>query len=175
MAPGGIFVQPLSAAAPGPRFAPPLTGGAPGGSSTRAPPPRFSSAPPGTPRDSGSEDSDNNSSSASAAPVSSAALLAELVYDFFPEVRPVSVSAPPPRCGFEAWFDPSPASSSSRTRYRVYPRVDAVVSEVADRAAAIHRRSKPLSAILPHKIRRYAVVDQPLFEAPLLVNPSFSR
>ena len=109
MAPGGVFVLPLSAAAPGPRFAPPLTGGAPGGSSTRAPPPRFSSAPPGTPRDSRSEDSVSDSSSASAAPVSSDALLAELVYDFCPEARPVSDSAPPPRCGFEAWFDPSQA------------------------------------------------------------------
>ena len=52
--------------------------------------------------------------------------------------------------------------------------VDAVVSEVADRAAALHRRSKPLSAILPRKIRRYAVVVQPLFAAPLPVNQSFS-
>ena len=175
MASGGVFVPPLSAAAPGPRFAPPLTGGAAGRSSTRAPPPRFSSVPPGTLRVSGSEDSDSDSSSASAAPVASATLLAELVYDFCPEVRPVSDSAPPPRCGYEAWFDPSPASSSSRPRYRVYPRVDAVVSEVADHAAALHRRSKPLSAILPHKIRRYAVADQPLFAAPLPVNPSFSR
>ena len=175
MAPGGVFAPPLSAAAPGPRFAPPLTGGAPGGSSTRAPLPRFSSAPPGTPRDSGSEDSDSYSSSASAAPVSSAAFLAGLVYDFCPEARPVSVSAPPPCCGFEAWFDPSPASSSSWTRYRVYPRVDAVVSEVADRADALHHRSKLLSAILPLKIRRYAVADQPIFAALLPVNPSFSR
>ena len=135
----------------------------------------FSSAPPGTPRDSGSEDTDSDSSSASAAPVASAALLAELVYDFCPEARPVSDSAPPPRCGFEAWFDLSLASSSSRPRYRVYPRVDAVVSKVADRAAALHRRSKLLSAILLRKIHRYAVADQPLFAAPLPVNQSFSR
>ena len=81
----------------------------------------------------------------------------------------------PPRCGFETWFDPSPASSSSRPHYRVYPRVVAVVSEVANRAAALHRRSKPLSAILPCKIHRYAVADQPLFAAPQPVNPSFSR
>ena len=32
----------------------------------------------------------------------------------------------------------------------------------------------PLSAILPRKIRRYAVADQPLFAALLPVNPSFS-
>ena len=86
----------------------------------------------------------------------------------------MSDSAPPPRCGFETWFDPSPASSS-RPRYRVYPRVVAVVSEVTDHAAALHRCCNLLSAILPHKIRRYAVADQPLFAAPQPVNPSFSR
>ena len=175
VAPGGVFVPPLSAAAPDPRFTPPPPGGVPGGSSALAPPPRFSSAPPRTPHDSGSEDSDSGSSSASAAPDSSAAQLAELVYDFCLEARPVSDSAPPPRCGFESWFDPYPASSSSRPRYRVYPRVDAVESEVADRAAALHRRSKPLSVVLPRKIRRYAVADQPHFAAPQPVNPSFSR
>ena len=150
LATGGVFVPPLSTAAPGPRFAPPPPGGM-------------------------SEDSDSGSSSASAAPDSSAAQLAELVYDFCPEARPVSDSAPPPCCGFESWFDPSPASSSSRPRYRVYPRVDEVESEVADCAAALHRHSKPLSAVLPRKIHGYAVVDQPLFAAPQPVNPSFSR
>ena len=132
-----------------------------------------SSAPPGTPRDSGSEDSDSGSSSADLD--SAAVQLADLVYDFCPEARPVSDSAPPPRCGFESWFDPSPTSSSSRPRYRVYPQVAAVESEVTDRAAALHRRSKPLSAVLPRKIRRYAVADQPLFAAPQPLNLSFSR
>ena len=135
----------------------------------------FSSAPPGTPLGSESEDSDSDSSSASAALDSAASQLADLVYDFCPEARPVSDSAPPPRCGFESWFDPSPASSSSRPRYRVYPRVAAVESEVADRAAALHCRSKPLSAVLPRKIRRHAVADQPLFAVPQPLNPSFSR
>ena len=86
----------------------------------------------------------------------------------------MSDSAPPPHCGFKSWFDPSPASSSTRPRYRVYLRVDAVESEVADRAAAFHRRSKPLSVVLPRKICHYAVADQPLFAAPQPVNPSFS-
>ena len=101
LAPGGVFVPPLSASAPGPRFALPPPGSTPGGSSAHAPPPQLSSAPPGTPRNSGPEDSDSGSSSASAALDSSAAQLAKLVYDFCPEARPVSNSAPPPRCGFE--------------------------------------------------------------------------
>ena len=85
----------------------------------------------------------------------------------------MSDSAPPPR--FESWFDPSPTSSSSRPHYRVYPQVAAVESEVTDRTAALHRRSKPLSAVLPRKVRRYVVADQPHFAAPQPVNPSFSR
>ena len=68
----------------------------------------------------------------------------------------------------------SPASSSSRPRYRVYPRVVAVMSEVAAQAAALHRPSKPFSANLSRQIRRYVVTDQPLFVAPQPVNPSFS-
>ena len=70
---------------------------------------------------------------------------------------------------------PSPASSSSQPRYRVYPRVVAVVSEVVVRATALHCRSKSLSAILPRQIRRYAVAVQPLFAAPPPINPSFSH
>ena len=150
VAPSGAFAQPPSAAAPSPCTAPPPSGAAPGGYS--GPAPRFPSAPSRTPRDFESEDSDSGSSSASAVGDSSATQLAELVYGFCPEARPVSDSAPAPRCGFEAWFDPSPALS--RPRYRLYPRVAVVESEVADRAAALHRRCKPLSAVLPRKVRR---------------------
>ena len=95
LAPGGVFVQPPSADALGPRAAPPPSGAAPGGSSGLAL--QFPSAPPGAPRDSESEDSDSGSSSASAALDSSATQLAELVYEFCSEARPVFDSAPPPR------------------------------------------------------------------------------
>ena len=118
-APCGVFVPPLSSAAPGvaapsfhdPRLAPLPAVGATGWSSAPFQPPRFSSAPLGTPRDSESEDSDSGSSSASAALDSAATQLADLIYDFCPEAKPVSDSAPPPRCGFESWFDPSPTLS----------------------------------------------------------------
>ena len=173
MGPGGAFSQPPSAVAPDPRAAPPPSGAAPSGFS--GPAPRFPSAPPGTPRDSESEDSDSGSSSTSAVVDSSATQLAELVIAFCPEARPVSDSAPPPRCGFEAWFDQSLALSSSCPRYRLYPLVAAVESEVADRAAALLGCSKPLSAVLPRKVRCYSVADQPLFAAPQPVNPSFSH
>ena len=175
--PGGVFVPPLSSAAPGvaspfvsdPRLAPQPTVGASDWSSAAFQPPQFPSASLRNPRVSESEGSDSEGSSASAAQ------LAELVYDFCPEAQPVSDSAPPPRCGFESWFDPSPTSSFSWPHYRVYPRVAAVESKVSDRAAALHRRSKPLSAVCPRKVRQYAVADQPHFAAPQPVNPLFSR
>ena len=85
----------------------------------------------------------------------------------------MSNSAPPPRCGFESWFNPS-LTSSSRPHYRVYPRVAAVESEVTDRAAALHRLSKPLSVVLPCKVRRYEVADQPHFAALQPVKSRFS-
>ena len=97
-APGGVFVPPLSTAAPSvaaasypdPHLAPPPPVSTPGWSSAHVPPPRFSSAPPGTPRGSESEDSDSDGSSASAALDYAAAQLADLVYEFCPEARPVS-------------------------------------------------------------------------------------
>ena len=74
-APGGVFVPPLSSAAPAvaspsisdPRLAPQPAIGASGWSSAAFQPPRFPSAPLGTPRVSESEDSDSEGSSASAA------------------------------------------------------------------------------------------------------------
>ena len=123
--PGGVFIPPLSSAAPGvaspfvidPRLALQPTVGASGWSSAAFQLPQFPSAPLGTPRVSESEGSDSEGSSASAAHDSAAAQLAELVYVFCPEAQPVSDSARPPRCGFESWFDPSPTLSSSRPYY----------------------------------------------------------
>ena len=170
---GGVFVPPLSAAAPSvaaasypdPRLAPPPPVDATGWSSTYVPPPQFSSAPPGTPHDSESEDSDSGSSSASAALDSAAVQLVDLVYGFCPETILLLLLGEVSSLG----LTPSPASSSSRPRYHVYPRVAAVESEVADRAAALHRHSKPLSAVLPRKICHYAVWGSAAFCGPAAV------
>ena len=37
------------------------------------------------------------------------------------------------------------------------------------------RRSKPLSAVLPKKVRRYAVADSQHFSVSQLINPDFAR
>ena len=100
--------------------------------------------------------------------------LADLIYEVCPDLRPLSDDAHPPRCGFEAWFG-QPESSSSRQRFRLYPRVAEVESEVVARAEALARRAKPLSQVLPARSRCYTIADEPLFASSLPVNPSFAQ
>ena len=91
-----------------------------------------------------------------------------------PNSHPLLDGARPPRCEFEGWFG-QPESHSSRPRFRLYPRVGEVELEVAARAEALARRSKPLSQLLPSRSRRHAVADLPLFASSLAVNPSFAQ
>ena len=100
--------------------------------------------------------------------------MADLIYEVCPDSRPLSDDASPPRCGFEAWFG-QPESTASKQRFRLYPRVAEVESEVAARSEALARRSKPLSHIIPTRSRRYAIADDPLFTSSHPVNPSFAQ
>ena len=117
------------------------------------PPPRYGDPPPqpsnsgwvpsGPPphrsaRDSRSSSESEASEAESDASVrdSAASRLADLVYEVCLDSRPLSDNARPPRCGFEAWFG-QPESSSSRQRFRLYPRVAEVESEVVARAEAL--------------------------------------
>ena len=102
------------------------------------------------------------------------ARLADLIYEVCPDSRPLTEAARQPRCGFEGWFG-QPEPSASRSRFRLYPRVAEVESEVAARAEALARRSKPLSQIIPSRSHDYSVADRPLFAASLAVNPSFEQ
>ena len=105
---------------------------------------------------------------------SASSRLADLIYEVCPDFRPASDAARPLRCGFEAWFG-QPESAASRQRFRLYPRVAEVESEVAARSEALARRSKPLSHIIPTRSRHYAVADDPLFASSHPVNPSFAH
>ena len=102
------------------------------------------------------------------------ACLANLIYEVCPDSRPLTDVARQPRCGFEGWFG-QPEPSASRSCFRLYPRVGEVESEVAARAEALARRSKPLSHIIPSRSRHYAITDRPLFAPSLAVNPSFAQ
>ena len=79
-----------------------------------------------------------------------------------------------PCCGFEAWFG-QPESAASKQRFRLYPRVAEIESEVAAQSEALARRTKPLSHIIPTRSCRYAIADDPLFTSSPPVSPSFAQ
>ena len=87
------------------------------------------------------------------------------------------VAAPPvaPRCDFEALYALSDPPESSHPHFAIYPRVSVILGEVDERAAALARRSKPLSAILPKNVCRYAVADSQHFSVAQPINPNFAR
>ena len=160
-------------------------------SASRPPPPGFE-VPPSQPSTSGwvpsgpppsrsapdsclsSESEDSDAASDFSSRDSASSRLADLIFKFCPESRPVADAARPPLCGFEAWFG-QPESASSRQRFWLYPRVVEVESEVSDCAEALVRRAKPLSQVLPRRSRKYAVADDQLYPSSLPVNPSFAQ
>ena len=89
--------------------------------------------------------------------------------------RPVATPPVAPRCDFEALYALSDPPESSHLRFAIYPRVSDILQEVDDCAAALARRSKPLSAVLPRKVRRYAVADSQHFSIAQPINPDFAR
>ena len=80
-----------------------------------------------------------------------------------------------PRCDFEALYALSDPPESSHPRFAIYPRVSDILGEVDDRAAVLARRSKPLFAVLPKKVRRYAVADSQHFSVAQPINPDFAH
>ena len=87
------------------------------------------------------------------------------------------VAAPPvaPRCNFEALYALSDPAESSRPCFALYPRASDILVDVSDRAASLVWHSKPLSAILPKKVRKYAVADAQHFSTAQPLNPDFAR
>ena len=123
---------------------------------------------------SSSDSEGSDTESEFAARDSAFARLAELIYDVCPNSRPLLDDSRPPRCEFEGWFS-QPESSASRPRFRLYPRVAEVESEVTAKAGTLARRSKPLSQILTTRYNHHVVADLPLYASSLAVNPSFSQ
>ena len=123
---------------------------------------------------SSSESEDSETESEYAARESSSSRLAELIYDVCPYSRPLLDVLRPPRCEFEGWFG-QPEVSASQPRFRLYPWVGEVESEVTAKASSLARRSKPLSQILTSHYTRHAVADLPYYASSLAVNLSFSQ
>ena len=180
-----------SAPAPPPQSAP---GAAPPPSASQAPPqlplryedppPQPSTSgwvPPGPPPSRNRRDSRSSSESEASAAESDVSFidsassrLADLIYEVCPDSRPLTDTSRQPRCGFEAWFG-QPEATASKQRFRLYPRVAEVESEVAARCEALTRRTKPLSHIIPTRSRRYALADDLLFASSHPVNPSIAQ
>ena len=148
------------------------------------PPPRFEVPPqpstsgwfpsgPQPPRSS-SESECSETELEFAARESSSSRLTDLIYDVCPHSRPLLDVDCPLRCEFEGWFG-QPEVPASRPRFRLYPRVWEVESEVTAKASSLARRSKPLSSILTSRSTRHAVADLPYYASSLAVNPSFSQ
>ena len=112
------------------------------------------------------DDDDDRESTASVISDCSTVRLANFVYDSYPVA---------PRCDFEALYALSDPRESSHPRFAMYPRVSDILGEVDELAAALARRSKPLSAILPKKVRRYAVTDSQHISVAQPINPDFAR
>ena len=121
-----------------------------------------------------SESEDSETESEFAARESSSSRLAELIYEVCPHSCPLLDDTRPPRCEFEGWFG-QPEVSASRPRFRLYPRVGEVESEVTAKASSLARRSKPLSSVLTMHYTRHAVADLPYYASSLAVNQSFSQ
>ena len=79
---------------------------------------------------------------------SASSRLADLIYEVCPDSRPLVDSKRALLYGFEAWFG-QPEATASRQRFRLYPHIAEVQSEVAARSEALARRSKSLSHIIP--------------------------
>ena len=120
-----------------------------------------------------SESEPSDSESVSAAADSTHTWFTALIHQVCPASRPL-LDPKAPRCGFESWFG-QPEPSSSTRRFRMYPRVAEVQEEVAARAEALARRSRPVSRILPTRARFYALADDPLFAASQPVNSAFAQ
>ena len=175
-----------------PPFAAP--GAAPRPSASQAPPqppPRYEEPPPrpstsgwvpsGPPPTRSRRDSRSSSESEASEADSSVSIrdpassrLVDLIYEVCPDSRPLLDTTLPPRCGFEAWFG-KPEAAAFKQRFRLYPRVAEVQSEVAARSESLARRTKPLSHIIPSRARQYALADDPVFASSLPVNPSFAQ
>ena len=121
------------------------------------------------------DDDDDRESTVSVIPDRSTVRLADFVYDSYLGCRPVATPLVALRCDFEALYALSDPPESSHSCFAMYPRVSGILGEVDECAAVLARRSKPLSAVLPKKVRRYAVADSQHFSVAQPINPDFAR
>ena len=182
-----------STAAPQPHAAP---GAAPPPSASFVPPqppPHFGDPPPqpstsgwvplGPPptrsaRDSrsSSESEDSDAESDVSVRDSFSSRLADLIYEVCPDSRPLLDAERPPCCGFEAWFS-QPESTTSRPRFRLYPKVAEVESKVllVRRLWLVGPNLSPMLSLLAHVVMRSQISLFQEYEEPVYSYSTLSR
>ena len=103
------------------------------------------------------DDDDTDSVIASAAD-HSLVRLSKFFSDRYPESRPLSSPSLPPRCGFESLFACTDPPGSSRPHFRIYPRVEEVMTAARMRTAALSRKKTSFGCLLK-KYRKHSVTD----------------
>ena len=97
------------------------------------------------------------------------------IYDQYPDSRPLSDPAIPPRCEFESFFATSNPQSSVRPRLRWYPRVQKIVAKTQDRVQRLAREGKSAQKVISLWRRLFPVADELDYAAPKWLNPDFAR
>ena len=75
----------------------------------------------------------------------------------------------------ESFFKPADPPGSSRPHFQLYPSVQGVLTATSERAAALSRNMKNISAVLPKKNRITPIADVTQFSYAPPVDPDFSR
>ena len=97
------------------------------------------------------------------------------IYEQYPDSRPHSDPAVPPRCEFESFFDTSDPQSVGRQKLQWYPRVQEITDKTKECAQWLARESKSAQKVIPLRKRTFPVADDPDYGAPRWLNPDFAR
>ena len=97
------------------------------------------------------------------------------IYEQYPDSRPLSDPAVPPRCEFESFFATYDPQSAVCPKLQWYPRVQEIVAKTQDRAQRLAREDKSAQKVIPLRRRLFPVADEQDYDAPKWLNPDFAR
>ena len=86
--------------------------------------------------------------------------LVNFIYEQYPDSRPHSDPAVPPRCEFESFFATSDPQSVGRPKLRWYPRVQEIVAKTQECAQRLARESKSAQKVITLRRCVFPVADE---------------
>ena len=101
--------------------------------------------------------------------------LINYIYEQYPDSRPHSDPAVPPRCEFESFFATSDPQSAVRQKLCWYTRVQEITAKTQERAQRLARENKSAQKMIPLHRRSFPVADDPDYAAPRWLNQDFTR